>query len=311
LQFLEQFLSHKTGKKIEETNITRWRRAVCGDLTAAFQEATDGKSDSLSFLNRDAFVEEIDRAQFKELPTGFRALTKDEAEQIHRNLAGSALLPKQEPGLRRSSPLPYELAVDGSLNKKRTQFTIRFEAKKVQFGDRAAGSPFIVYARPAKDGLAVRHYAVEAGEFLEDSWAIKEFEKGLYHLRVYGPNGFFREFLGGTDDPDVGVHFDYARVKPGEQALTGAVNIIAVNCDVERSSKMEVRDRAYRSTDQSREVPPGGRETLIIDTQKSFGWYDFSVRISVQERFFEKRYAGRVETGNWSWSDPYMGRVVK
>ena len=37
LQFLEKFLTHKTGKKVEEPNISRWRRTVCGDLTSAFQ----------------------------------------------------------------------------------------------------------------------------------------------------------------------------------------------------------------------------------------------------------------------------------
>jgi phospholipase C len=30
LQFLEKGLSHKTGKKVEEPNISRWRRTVCG-----------------------------------------------------------------------------------------------------------------------------------------------------------------------------------------------------------------------------------------------------------------------------------------
>lgn len=37
LQFLERFISHKTRSNIKETNITAWRRAVCGDLTSAFR----------------------------------------------------------------------------------------------------------------------------------------------------------------------------------------------------------------------------------------------------------------------------------
>src|SRR5207342_1065063 len=37
LQFLEHFLEGKFKKKITETNISQWRRVVCGDLTATFR----------------------------------------------------------------------------------------------------------------------------------------------------------------------------------------------------------------------------------------------------------------------------------
>jgi len=312
LRFLEEFLTHKTGKKIEETNITRWRRAICGDLTSAFQAPTDDKNDQLHFLKRDAFVEEIDRAQFKELPTGYRALTKEETEQTRLTIPVSSVwFPKQEPGVRRSSPLPYQLNVDGSLNQERTRFMIRFEAKKELFGNRAAGAPFIVYAFSAKDDVVVRNYAVEAGEIIEDSWSLTDFTNGLYHIRVHGPNGFFRIFLGSHADPKTDLNIEYARAKTKEPALSGAVNIIAVNPDSQVTYQIEVRDYAYQNANLIGQIPPGGRQILTMDTEKSFGWYDFEVRISVQDRFVAKRYAGRVETGKWSWSDPYMGRVVK
>jgi phospholipase C len=37
LRFLEKFLSKKFKKNIEETNISAWRRAVCGDLSSVFR----------------------------------------------------------------------------------------------------------------------------------------------------------------------------------------------------------------------------------------------------------------------------------
>ena len=37
LQFLEKFLSHKTGKTVVEPNISDWRRLVCGDLASVFR----------------------------------------------------------------------------------------------------------------------------------------------------------------------------------------------------------------------------------------------------------------------------------
>ena len=68
LQFLEKFLSKKLGKEVRETNISQWRRTVCGDLTSAFRDevADDGKR--LAFPPRDEFVEQIHRARFKKPP---------------------------------------------------------------------------------------------------------------------------------------------------------------------------------------------------------------------------------------------------
>jgi len=37
LQFLEKFISHRTGKDVKEHNISDWRRTVCGDLTSVFR----------------------------------------------------------------------------------------------------------------------------------------------------------------------------------------------------------------------------------------------------------------------------------
>src|SRR5690606_7297406 len=40
LQFLEHFLEKRTGKKVNESNISAWRRLVCGNLTSVFRPAT-------------------------------------------------------------------------------------------------------------------------------------------------------------------------------------------------------------------------------------------------------------------------------
>jgi len=308
LQFLERFLTHKTGQAIEETNISRWRRTVCGDLTAAFQSSSDDKASGLAFPPRDAFLEEIHRAQFKDLPAGYHVLTPEQIEQIRRDPRASSLLPHQEDGVRRSSPLPYQLAVDGAPDEKRTCFTIRFEASKDVFGERSAGSPFVVYALAKNGNMIVRNYAVEAGAHLEDSWALDAFENNLYHLRAYGPNGFFREFKGNGDDPLVDIHFNYARTKPADHGLSGGVEIHAVNRDRRGSYTIAVHDNSYKTGVLTQILSSGGKKTFAIDTQPSSGWYDLSVRITGRGGF-EKRYAGRVETGRWSVSDPAMAGV--
>src|SRR4029453_6991760 len=71
LQFLEKFLSHKKGKKIEESNISDWRRTVCGDLTSAFRPYQGEKVKLPAFVAKDAFYESIHKAQFMPVPTGY------------------------------------------------------------------------------------------------------------------------------------------------------------------------------------------------------------------------------------------------
>src|SRR4029077_14577916 len=59
LQFLEKFLSHKTGKKIEESNISLWRRTVCGDLTSVFKPYQGEKITLPPFLPKKEFIQGI------------------------------------------------------------------------------------------------------------------------------------------------------------------------------------------------------------------------------------------------------------
>lgn len=47
---------------------------------------------------------------------------------------------------------------------------------------------------------------------------------------------------------------------------------------------------------------------MVLDLKNSFNWYDVSLKIK-DNIHFEKRYAGRIETGDHSKSDPFMGRV--
>ena len=308
LQFLERLLTHKTGRKIEEPNISQWRRTVCGDLTSAFQ-AYDGPESGLpTAVERNAFIEEIHRAQFKDKPSGFKSLTQSEIDQIRRDVKTSPHLPRQEPGVRRSCPLPYEIVVHGSLNTERTRFKIRFEARNQQFGERAAGSPFIVYARTSSGNLEVRDYAVAAGAQLEDSWQLADFENGVYDLRVYGPNGFYREFTGSADDPPVAFELHYDRSTPTSANLSGKVSIKVVNQDADRTHSVDIHDRAYGGDQLHRSVAPATATLLPIDTASNFNWYDLSVQVA-GAKLFLRRYAGRVETGQWSYSDPAMGRL--
>jgi phospholipase C len=115
LQFLEKFLSKKTGKEIKETNISDWRRTVAGDLTSVFRPYHNEKIILPEFVKRGPFVEKIYNAKFKKLPADFQPLDTEEINDVRNNLYQSNLLPQQEIGVRNSCALPYQLNVDGGL----------------------------------------------------------------------------------------------------------------------------------------------------------------------------------------------------
>ncbi|MGD9635847.1 MAG: phosphocholine-specific phospholipase C [Pirellulales bacterium] len=297
LQFLEKFLSHKLGQDVRETNINDWRRAVCGDLSSTFQNFSD-KDTPLPFFNRDTFLEQIHKAQFEKLPTGYKLLSAADIERIRGDGPASKLLPEQEPGVRRSCPLPYELAVDGNHSDDGEQFTIHFAAGNERFGKAAAGAPFIAYARRGGDNVEVRNYAVAPGDQLVDSWPLAAFADGKYHVEVFGPNGFYREFHeGGEKQLDVRV----------DTPKSGDVVVQLTNRS-DRPQVVELRDLVYHNAAQQSKLAPGASTTMRLETNASFGWYDFAIRIAGDAEF-EHRYAGRIETGQWSFSDPAMGRV--
>ena len=80
LQFLEKFLTKKTGKQVSEPNISPWRRAVCGDLTSAFRPAPKKQDAVPGSVERAVFLSTVHRAQFLPPPSIPRPLSiKDRA----------------------------------------------------------------------------------------------------------------------------------------------------------------------------------------------------------------------------------------
>jgi phospholipase C len=311
IQFLEKFLSHKTGKKIEEPNISQWRRTVCGDLTSVFRPYNGEKITLPVFLERDEFIEGIHKAQFKQLPSNYKKLTDEEIAAINKAPWASPSMPQQEKGIRNACALPYELYADCKMTADQKTIEITLRAGKI-FGDRSAGSPFHIYA-PGKyqqQELQNRAYAVVAGQGLKDKWQLNDFENNAYHLQVYGPNGFFREFYGNQQDPSVEIEFDYETDAKRDDLFTGNIYIRFSNTG-KQPLIFELTDNAYKAPLKSITVPPIADVTksVIINTSKNFGWYDFSVKQKGNQQF-ERRYAGRVENGQPGKTDPFMGRMV-
>lgn len=299
LMFLEKFLTEKTGKEIRETNISAWRRTVCGDLTSTFTPYNSEKFSLPHFVEHDTFMKAIHSAQFKDLPSGFRALTAEEIEQVNREPAFSRL-PRQEKGTRISRSLPYELCVDGKVTSDK-KFEIKFQAGKNVFGELSAGSPFQVYSYGSS--FSNRSYAVRAGDTLTDTWAASYANGDRYHFRIHGPNGFFREFIGSVNNPVLDVSCSYETGV--NKNLTGNVVIRLVNASTQVIT-VSVDDKSYKQKSISKVIGAGKSVSITVSSARSSGWYDFSVSIK-GDKVFEHRFAGRVETGKTSTSDPAMG----
>jgi phospholipase C len=306
LQLLENFLSHKTGQPVRETNISEWRRTVCGDLSAVFRPYHGEKITLPAPVEREAFLDAINRAQFRPLPDGFKKLSAEEIAQTRANPRSAPWLPRQETGTRAACPLPYELAADGLLNADKKSVAIHFAADNKLFGARAAGAPFLVYApgkmRAANGGWEsgrTWNYAVRAGDRLTDEWRLADFTDGLYHLQLRGPNGFFREFRGSAQDPALELTW------PSAGKITSAAELRLTNRDAQNPLTVTLDDLAYGDAQRTVNLNPSASVEIALELGKSFGWYDWRIRVAGAADF-ERRYAGHIETGQESSSDPAM-----
>jgi phospholipase C len=317
LMFLEDFVQNKFGKKVREDNISAWRRAISGDLTSCFRrhEAHEPK---LEYLNRDKFVVSIQKARYKEIPSNYKRLTAAEIREINENLRQAEATSHQEPGIRPSCALPYELHAEGGLSADGAKFELQLTAGDEVHGSRAAGAPFNVYLRNVSGGnvsggnvsegkakeMTAATYAVKAGDTLREEFPLAAFEDGTYEIDVHGPNGFFRSFRGRAEDAAVQTSAAYERKGP---TPSGNVEVKLRNGSAHELT-VEVLDNAYGRGTVSRTVGAGKDASVVLALKKSHGWYDFTVRAVGSKT--EARYAGCVETGRPGFSDPLMGGVV-
>jgi phospholipase C len=285
LRFLEVWLAAR-GKRVRETNITDWRRTVCGDLTSVFRPY-DGEALELPTpLSRDATVERIHAARFRPPPHGGAPLTKETIATAH---VGAF----QEAGTRPSCPLPYELLVNAEV--RGAELTLVMEVRADAFGKAAQGAPFNVYSYGQE--MTCRSYAVRAGDVVRDAIPVA----ATYRVRVDGPNGFMREFSRGSAS---GARGDVAIVVGhlGGKASSGKLEVRLTNART-TAREVTIRDESYGAPMRRVTLRPGERSSSVVDTSASHGWYDIAVSVAG----VVNRYAGRIETGKWSISDPAMG----
>ena len=305
LQFLEKFIGHKISRKIEETNISAWRRTVCGDLSSVFRQYNGEQLAMPAPVEKDSFIESIHQAKFKAIPDNYKKLSSPEIETINTNPSASPYMPQQEKGVKPACALPYEIYADGNLSADRKQFQIKFKAGNTVFGNNAAGVPFHVYAYD-KD-LQTKAYTAAAGNELMDTFPLSAGTNN-YDLHVYGPNGFYRAFTGNVDDPGLKVQCKYD-AEPGNPAsLTDNITFSLYNTG-SKDFTVAITDNAYKSKIPATLMQASSQQMITINLSNNANWYDLTLTVD-GNKSFSKRFAGHVETGRHSFTDPLMGGTV-
>ncbi len=287
LQFLEHFLSAKTGKKVEQPQISAWRRTVCGDLRSVFRVAEGQQSANPAPLRKEEFIQSIYNAKFKELPSGFTA--------VHHAM--------QERGIKPANAIPYQLAVHGRFDRQTRGLELQFGSKTAVFGELTSGAAFLVYFPASKQHT--RYYAVQAGDTVKDVLPLSLFENGRYDVEVYGPNGFFRAFKGSAEDPQLELHCIEQQDRINAKQLSG-------NLQLEFTGNVKgaiiIKDNAYGAKPKAIKLN-GGKVSTVLDLSKSHHWYDFDVTLEGRPEYL-LHFAGRVETGKPGFTDPQMGGIT-
>jgi phospholipase C len=85
LQLLENVLSHKTVRPIRETNISDWRRTVCGDLSSVFQPYNGEKIPLPKPVKRKPFFTSISCAQLRPVPDDYKNWMRRKSRKPGRN----------------------------------------------------------------------------------------------------------------------------------------------------------------------------------------------------------------------------------
>jgi phospholipase C len=268
-----RFLERRFG--VQEPNISPWRRAVCGDLTAAFAfGGPDDGGPGTGALPATAVLAQRARA----LPRTTTPPTP-----------AMPTLPAQARGTRPSRALPYQAQVNASV--KAGAVSLAF----VNSG--RAAICFHVYDRRHLD-RGPRRYTVQGGRQLAGLWDAAG-DGGLYDLWVLGPNGFHRHFTGEAlaGGPEIRVGYQGGRV------------LVRLHNRRRDPLTFQVASNAYDHAPHTRTVRPGGAERLAWSLDGTGNWYDFTATVTGREGLegWRRRFAGRVETGRDSYSDPAMG----
>ncbi|WP_316802392.1 phosphocholine-specific phospholipase C [Pedobacter nototheniae] len=314
LMFMEKWLTKKTGKTVKSNNISDWRRAISGDLTSVFRPYNGEAIKSPEPLKREVVVTNIGNAKNKPAQVGPTALNRNEVAKINKNegfsVQTSAHMPKQEKGAKPACALPYHLTIDAEIINNEVELT--FKSIKTLFGSETEtiGAPFNMSTVSKFKGVEgkVWAYAVKAGDVIKDKISLDDFDNNLYDFSVTGPNGFYRLFKGDKKSGHLSIKAFPEQNGLVTKKLTGSL-VFSFENKGSLPVTLQVVDNKYKATSQNVVVKPKSTTMVVLNVAKNGNWYDFSI-LQTGNTLFKHRYAGKIETGEITTTDPFMAGEI-
>jgi len=276
---LIQFVQARFGTKsapLTNPNITPWRKGVCGDLTSAFNFATPNTA-VVPLPSTAAYFppnDESPTVAYIPLPPAIQTM------------------PVQESGTRPARPVPYTLTVTTATN-------LANQIVALTFGNTGAKAA-VFQVRSAGVLQAPRSYTVSPNATLTDTWEFAPAGAAAYALSVYGPNGFFREYVGGT----LGLTATNLESTVNYNIAADSVTLVITNAG---ALQVEVQiANVYSGAVTTSVIGIGATFSTTVSLAHYAGWYDFIITVDADPTF-KQELAGHLETGKASTTDPAMG----
>ena len=258
-----RFMERRFG--VQEPNISPWRRAICGDLTSAFD-----------------FSREVAKPAPLPDTSAYQPPDNDRHPDYRPTIPAVGSMPGQERGYRRTRPVLYAPSVDGAVSGSKYQLTFA--------SGKELGAQFLITSPNRTDGPWT--YTTAAGRTISDSWNTV-YSAGVYDLTVHGPNGFLRSFKG---KPETGLE-----ITARHNGHTGDLDFTLKNTGVKDVAF--TLTNSYDGRPKRIKVRKGSTTQYKLNVHHSKQWYDVTV-VADTDTAFLRRFSGHVETGEPGLSDP-------
>jgi phospholipase C len=286
-----QFIEKRFG--VINPHLTPWRRSISGDLTSALNfKVADAVPPRLPDTTN--FVSFVSGGELVPVTQAVIEAGLQPAPDIPIAVPAVQTMPTQEPGQRPARALPYRLQSDATANIAARTVSIAFENTGTVgafFQVRAAAS-----AQNSGQGTGPWGYTVDpTTRELSDHWSPTAGTG--YDLSVYGANGFFRRFAGGLTSTS-----DNLQIQVLPELGIGAVLFVVIQ---NTGSSRTTAIIANQYTGQEERLTLEPRAQLTVPVVTHFNWYDLI--ITSTDASFVRHYAGHIENGLDSVSDPHIG----
>ncbi|SDH51405.1 phospholipase C [Chryseobacterium taeanense] len=265
LKFLENFIQKKFNKDVTVENISDWRRAICGDLTSAFNSSSV-KVPHIDYLNQKDYAKTINSAKNKPVP---------DLKWYQENELNDNLLTIQERGIKPSNALPYN-------------YLVNFENGKIKMTNlKLRAVPLTIYDR-TKFETDDFYYSYALYSKQELSHPINA---EIYDCEVFGPNGFYRHFKG-DNIPELEVSLI-------DQSSKNEIEIF-IQKTIESDIPLIVEDLYEKN---QKKISLHQNEKFKFNVNKTKGWYDLKIKSGNNTWHFAGRLeTGKPSISDPHWS---------